>query len=83
MQEVKAVGINSLKIDQQTIDTLEDLLGKAKTGELQSLVFVEKYHDGGIAHGWAGRPDNEMIGELEDLKFNILSMKYFPVRQED
>ena len=76
---MKAIGINAKTVDQKTIDILEDLLGKAKTGELQSIMFVDKYKNGDCAHGWAGRPDMQMLGEVENMKFDVLSQMYFPV----
>ena len=76
---MKAIGINEKTVDQKTIDILEDLLGKAKTGELQSIMFVDKYKNGDCAHGWAGRPDMQMLGEVENMKFDVLSQMYFPV----
>jgi hypothetical protein len=77
MEPVKS--INSTKVDQQTIDTLKELLAKAETGDLRSILFVDKYQNGEVGSGWAGRPDKDMIGEIEDLKFNIFSQAYFPV----
>jgi hypothetical protein len=68
--------------DQQTIDTLTEMLDRAKVGEIQSILWVEKTHDNLCGHGWAGCPDNQMIGEIEELKFNFNSQKYFPVVDE-
>lgn len=70
------------KVDQATIDTLKDLLSKAESGELRSLMFVEAYKNGDCGHGWAGQPDMQMIGEIENMKFDMLSMMYFPVVEE-
>jgi len=74
--------IANVSVDEQTIATLEDLLSKAKTGELKSIMFVDKYKNGECGHGWAGKPDQQMIGEVENCKFNILSQMYFPVMPE-
>jgi hypothetical protein len=79
MKEVKS--ISSTKVDQQTIDTLKELLGKAETGELRSVMFVDKYQDGKCGHGWSGKPDMHMVGEFENLKFDLFSMMYFPVQE--
>jgi len=75
-------GIYQSKVDTQTIDVLEDLLAKAKTGELRSLMFIDGYRDGTVGSGWAGTPTKSMIGEIEDLKFNYFSMRYFPVEED-
>ena len=80
MEQVKS--INSTKVDQQTIDALKELLGKAETGELRSVMFVDKYQNGEVGNGWAGQPDLRMIGEMENLKFNFFSQMYFPVAEE-
>ena len=79
MEEVKQ--IPNVSIDEQTISTLEDLLSKAKSGELKSIMFIEKYKNGTCAHGWAGQPDLRMIGELENAKFDMISQMYFPVME--
>lgn len=80
MKEVTA--IPNLSVDEQTIATLEDLLAKAKKGELKSLMFVDKYKNGECGHGWAGKPDMQMIGEVENMKFNMISQMYFPTMPE-
>ena len=80
MEIVEAINVR--QVDQQTIDTLKDLLDKAVSGELRSIMYVDKYRDGKCGHGWAGQPDMQMIGELENVKFNIFSMMYFPTQEE-
>jgi hypothetical protein len=37
------------------IDVLENLLGKAKSGDLQELAFVTRYSELEISRGYAGR----------------------------
>lgn len=74
MKEVK-----NISVDNQTVEVLESLLEQAKAGNLKSVIFIDKYKDGKVGHGWAGQPDKGMIGEMEDVKFNIFSMMYFPV----
>jgi hypothetical protein len=71
------------KACDQTVSIVEDLLEKAKSGELKSLVFVDEYQDGSAGHGWAGTPSKKMIGELEEVKFCIFSQMYFPIMEED
>ena len=75
--EIKTIGT-----DDQTIATLKDLLSKARSGDLKSIMFVDKYKNGNCAHGWAGKPDMEMIGEMENMKFNMISQMYFPTEPE-
>lgn len=86
MEQVIAVSevkeIPNLSVDQKTITTLEDLLAKAKTGELKSIIFIDKYKDGKTGHGWAGQPDGQMIGQIENAKFDIFSQMYFPMAPE-
>ena len=78
----QVASINSKKVDQQTVDLLKEFLTKAEAGELQSLIYVGKYHDGAVGNGWAGQPDKRMIGEIEDIKFNFFSQAYFPMIDE-
>jgi len=78
MKEVKS--IQSISTDDQTIKTLESLLEQAKSGSLKSIIFIDKHKDGKVGHGWSGQPDKRMIGEMEDVKFNIFSMMYFPTQ---
>ena len=80
MQEVTT--LHKPKADEQTIELLEKLLERAKSGDLQSIIFIDSYQGGLVGHGWAGKPDKSMIGEMEDLKFNYFSQKYFPVAKE-
>ena len=67
----KVESINSVNVDNETIETLKSLLQKAENGKLRSIVFVDKYQNGDVGHGWAGAPDREMIGEMESLKFEF------------
>lgn len=71
--------IGDISVDEQTVEMLEELLASAKSGELRSLIFVDRYKDGKVGHGWCGQPDKRMVGELEDIKFNIFSQMYFQV----
>jgi hypothetical protein len=71
--------VNNISVDDQTVAQLEELLKHAKTGELKSLIFIDQYKDGKVGHGWSGKPDKRMIGEIEDVKFNIFSQMYFQV----
>jgi len=77
MKEV--TGINQNQADEQTIATLKDLLEKAESGELRSLIFIDKYRDGKVGHGWSGQPCRKMIGAIEELKFEYHSRKYLTV----
>jgi len=65
----KVVSFNKPKIDDKTVEVLEDLLKEAKTGELISILYVDRNSDGGISFGWAGTPTDEMIAKLERIKF--------------
>lgn len=79
---MKPVTLHKPKVNQETVDTLEELLQMAKEGELQSIMFVEMHSNNDIAHGWTGKPSKAMIGETEDMKFNILSQAYFPIMED-
>mgnify|MGYP000654552753 CR=1 FL=1 len=70
MKEIK--NINSTRVDQRTVDTLTELLTSAQAGDLQSLMFVDKYYNGDVGYGWSGTPDDKMVGRLEKLKVEYL-----------
>ena len=72
MKEVTS--LRSKKVDQETIALLEELLESARAGTLESIMYIDKYADGKIGNGWAGRPCMKMIGEIEGLKFIYLSL---------
>ncbi len=57
-----------------TIKYLEDLLARAKTGEIQSFGIVLQKSNGGTANGWTGFGINCMafIGELEAMKVDYI-----------
>ena len=80
MKEVSK--INNISVDEQTVAQLEELLASAKAGELRSVVFIDKYKDGKVGHGWSGKPCKRMVGEIEDVKFNIFSQMYFSVVED-
>jgi len=78
----KVIGINSKKVDQQTVELLRELLEKAESGDLQSILFVDSYRDGTCGAGWAGYPDHAMIGKIEELKFEIFAQMFFAGEDE-
>lgn len=61
--------------EKSLIEHLEKMLEKAKTGELQALVYVKSYNNNEVNHGWTNLPNNRMrlIGELEQVKWHLLS----------
>lgn len=73
LKQIEAVGINSGQVDGQTIEVLKELLGKAESGDLRSIMFVDKYRNGKCGMGWAGTPDLSMIGKIEELKFEFFT----------
>lgn len=64
--------VNSAAVDQQTVETLTELLDSAKKGELRSVLFVDMYANGDIGSGWSGMPNRNMVGELEKIKLRLL-----------
>lgn len=74
--------IKTISVDEQTVSQLEELLEQAKSGSLKSIIFIDQHKDGKCGHGWAGKPDIRMIGEMDNVKFNFFSMMYFPVAEE-
>ena len=59
--------------DEQTILVLEELLEKAKSGELKALMYVDRYHNIQCGYGWAGTPDYLMIGKMRALEHMFLT----------
>ncbi len=61
----------------ETIDYLEDLLARAKSGEIQAFGIVVQKSNGGTANGWTGFGTNPMsiIGELEAMKVDLIRAK--------
>ncbi len=70
--------IKNAAINQLTVDKLTELLEKAKTGELESIMFVDKYSDGCCGYGWSGSLDRKMIAAMEEMKFDIHAEMFFP-----
>jgi len=69
--------INAHPPDPDVIKTIEALLERAKTGQMQTFAYVG-VKDGTITcNGWAGMGSANMavVGELEALKIDI--MRYF------
>lgn len=55
------------------IEHLENLLDKAKSGELQELVYVCSYDDNTTNSGWSAiRNRIRLIGQIEQLKHNLM-----------
>ncbi len=61
----------------ETIDYLEDLLARARNGEIQAFGIVVQKSNGGTANGWTGFGTNPMsiIGELEAMKVDLIRAK--------
>ena len=66
-------GIHSLSVDEKTISLLEDLLEKARLGDLRSLMYVDKYKDSTLGCGWSGSPDVDMLGKFLELQHMYLT----------
>jgi hypothetical protein len=74
--------INKGKVNDDLVETLELLLKEAKSGNLQCLLFVDRYVDGSIASDFVGSASKSMIAELEDLKFLFFSTMYLQQEEE-
>lgn len=63
-----------VKLNQNVIDRLEDLLEQAKKGEIQSSAFVLGYPGEYTGNGWEGMYINniKMIGELRMLERDLI-----------
>ena len=60
--------------NQDAIEYLEDLLERAKTGEIQGFAIAIAKSKGTTANGWSGIQNQCMsiIGELESLKVDLI-----------
>jgi len=66
-------GINKSKTDPKIIERLEELLESAKSGDLASVMIIDLYFDGTCGSGWAGPPNMQMVGHMEELKLDFLN----------
>jgi len=68
--EIKPSTIND------TIEYLDDLLVRSKSGEIHGVVVIIRYSDGTTGSGWANikRDSVSVIGELEVLKRDIMDL---------
>ena len=67
----KLAEINIQTPREPLIGHLEELLEKARSGELTGLIAVSLWQGGGAGHGWslpAHCPVRTVIGEIEFLK---------------
>ena len=78
----KVTSLKKSKVDEDLVNVLKELLSKAESGEMNSMLFVDGYTDNKVGMGWAGRPTRAMIGQIEELKFDYFSQMYFPVDPE-
>ncbi len=64
----------TLEPNLDTVAYLEDLLARAKTGEIQGLAIALDKSKARTANGWSGINSNCMalIGELESLKVDLI-----------
>ena len=61
--------------EKSLIQQLEYLMEKAKTGELQELVFVCSYRGNFVNHGWSklqNQKRRRIVGEMEVMKIELL-----------
>ena len=56
----------------EIVECLEDLLMRAKAGEIQCFCYAYVYGDGATGAGRRGLPSYSLIGRLEEVKINIL-----------
>ena len=75
--------IYSKQADPQTVGLLKELLAKAESGELKSIMYVDSYRDGTIGNGWSGEPDMLMMANLDEIKFKFFMQMYFPEEDDE
>lgn len=64
-----------LKLHDKTVEYLEDLLARAKSGEIRGFAIVIHKCKATTANGWVNLPTNCMsiIGELEAMKMDLIN----------
>lgn len=50
---------------------LEEILEKARSGEISSLVYIALYHDDLTTYHWIGRMTRGVLGCLELVKYGL------------
>jgi len=78
IKEVKSIN----EPDKDTVEELEFLLDLAKSGDLKVLGYAYSGREG-VVHGWTGVLTEEIIGSLEELKFNFFSQMHFQNEKDD
>lgn len=57
---------------QPVVDALEELLRRARAGELVGMVYAFQYHDAATGANCVGRLSYAMVGRLEEEKRQVL-----------
>jgi hypothetical protein len=63
-------------LDQLMVETLEELLERAKAGKLEHMLFVAQDKDGQRMAEWIGRPRRGVMDDIEKLKFAFHIQEY-------
>lgn len=62
------------KYNHQVVECLEELLARAKAGEITEIIATAKLGDGTYDHYWTGSTNlMELVGVLERQKLSMLS----------
>lgn len=70
-------------IQQGVIDMLEDLLARAKQGEIDEIIVGISLRDGTLEDKWSGSMDRRaMLGWIEVLKYRFMSWCVPPATQD-
>lgn len=70
LKDIKDTAPNTL-----LVEALEDLLEKAKVGEIRSMIWVMEWNDNCVNHNWAidhRTSERRMIAELVMLQHNFV-----------
>ena len=75
-EQIKPTEINIKMVDEDVIRHLEELLKKAKTGELTGIIYICQWHGYNFSNGMVGISTSYIrttVGELEILKQKFIS----------
>lgn len=65
------------KPNRELIEQLEDVLERARTGEIQGVAYVISYQANLVGSGWAGIAGNRMriMGELYQVLHHLAALE--------
>lgn len=77
MAEIRTLETRPMAVQKDVIELAEDLLARAKAGEIVELAATMVLPDGAVGTAWAGGGDyHRMLGGIETLRFRMMMENY-------